>query len=94
VTLLHRLPQTLGILDALLCLKTFDELRTHATQEYARDVLCLQFSFDDVVHIDWERCQNHRTIEIAGMVDSNYVGLMTWQVLKSLYDKRHAGQPQ
>jgi hypothetical protein len=94
VTLLHRLPQTLGILDALLGLKTFDELRTNATQEHARAGLRFQFSLDDVVYIDWERCQHHRTIEIAGMVDSHYVGLMPWQVLKPLHNKRHARQPE
>jgi len=46
------------------------------------------------MHIDWERCQYDRTIEIAGMVDSHYIGLMTWQVFKSLHNERHAGQPE
>jgi hypothetical protein len=91
VPLLHRLQQTLGILDALLCLKTFDELRTDATQEHAREVLRLQFPLDDVMHIDRERCQHNRTIKIAGMVDSHYAGLMPGQMLKSLHDERHAG---
>jgi hypothetical protein len=94
MTLLHRLQQTLGILDTLLCLKTFDELCTDAPQEHTREVLRLQFPLDDVMHIDWERCQYDRTIEIAGMVDSHYIGLMTWQVFKSLHNEWHAGQPE
>jgi hypothetical protein len=84
----------LGILDTLVCLETFDELRASATQEHTREVLCLQFPLDDVMHIDRKRCQHDRTIKIAGMVDSHYVGLMTWQVFKSLHDERHAGQPE
>src|SRR5262249_10768777 len=91
VPLLYRLQHMLGILDALLCLKTLDELRANAAQEHTREVWRLQFPLDDVMHIDWERRQHDRTIEIAGMVDSHYVGLVTGQVLKSLHDERHAG---
>ena len=56
MTLLHHPEQTLGILDTLLCRKTFDELRTDATQEHTREVLRLQLPLDDVMHIDRERC--------------------------------------
>jgi hypothetical protein len=73
-----------------LCLKTFDEFRANATQEHTREVLRFKFPFDDVTHIGWECCQHDRTIEIASVVDGHYVGLMTWQMLKALYDQRCA----
>jgi len=84
----------LGILDTLLGLKTFNELRTNATQEYARNVWRFQFPLDDVMHIDRERCQYDRTIKIAGMINGHDVGCLTRQMFKSLDDQRYARQPQ
>jgi hypothetical protein len=94
VPLLHRLQQMLGILDTLLCLKTFDELRANATQKHTRNVRRFQFPLDDVMHIDWQRCQHDRTIKIAGMINGYDVRCLTRQVLKPLHDERYAGQSE
>jgi hypothetical protein len=77
-----------------LRVETFDKLRANATQEHAGQELCFQFLFGNETHIDWERSQQERAVEIAGVIDRHHVGPVARQVFESLHDERRAGEPQ
>jgi len=77
-----------------LRVETFDKLRANATQEHAGQELCFQFLFGNETHIDWERSQQERAVEIAGVVDRDHVRPVVWQVFESLHDEGCTGEPE
>src|SRR5437667_180853 len=92
---LGRLRELVGVLGALLHVEALDELRAQPHDEGARDKALAQLALgDEGVVAPGQDGEQHRAIEVAGVVRRNHHGAGRRQIFPAAHRQRDAAKPE
>ena len=90
-----RLRELVGVLGALLHVEALDELRAQPHDEGARDKALAQLALgDEGVVAPGQDGEQHRAIEVAGVVRRNHHGAGRRQIFPAAHRQRDAAKPE
>jgi hypothetical protein len=92
--LTYGLSDTIGVFDAALRFKAFDELGPETAEQHPREKLLSEFPFGHKVDRARQHRQQDQRIEITGMVDDEHTGSVAGEMLQPAHVHWKTEEPQ